>query len=73
MRASPLELAGALKIEHQVWRDERGAFVETWNEREFRKLGITSNFVQDNMMRSMISSSICAAALPRSDTQWACP
>lgn len=52
MRAVPLTLAGALKIEHQIWRDERGAFVETWNEREFAKLGLTESFVQDNMSTS---------------------
>jgi dTDP-4-dehydrorhamnose 3,5-epimerase len=52
MRAIELELPGALKIEHRVWPDERGSFVETWNEREFHKLGITDAFVQDNMSTS---------------------
>lgn len=52
MRAIELELPGAIKVEHQVWRDERGAFVETWNEREFGKLGIPATFVQDNMSTS---------------------
>lgn len=52
MRAINLELSGALKIEHQTWRDERGTFLETWNEREFQKLGISCRFVQDNMSTS---------------------
>jgi dTDP-4-dehydrorhamnose 3,5-epimerase len=49
MRAVSLELPGVLKIEHRLWHDERGAFLETWNEREFHKLGLTAPFVQDNM------------------------
>jgi dTDP-4-dehydrorhamnose 3,5-epimerase len=52
VRVLELELAGAVKIEHQIWRDERGAFVETWNEREFQKLGLPATFVQDNMSTS---------------------
>src|SRR5687768_4842339 len=52
MRVIDLELLGAKKIEHQVWADERGTFIETWNEREFHKLGITCSFVQDNMSTS---------------------
>jgi dTDP-4-dehydrorhamnose 3,5-epimerase len=49
MRAESLSIAGVLKIEHQLWRDERGVFVETWNERAFRELGVASKFVQDNL------------------------
>lgn len=52
MRAVSLELTGAVIIEHQIWHDERGAFVETWNEREFAKLGLAASFVQDNMSTS---------------------
>jgi dTDP-4-dehydrorhamnose 3,5-epimerase len=49
MRAIALELAGVLKIEHDVWRDERGLFVETWNRRELVKCGVVDDFVQDNV------------------------
>jgi len=35
-------------IETQKFQDERGFFVENYNTREFAKLGITANFVQDN-------------------------
>lgn len=49
MRAQSLSIAGVLRIEHQLWRDERGTFVETWNERVFRDLGLTAEFVQDNL------------------------
>jgi dTDP-4-dehydrorhamnose 3,5-epimerase len=49
MRATGLSIPGVLKIEHQLWRDERGMFTETWNERSFQDLGIGSKFVQDNL------------------------
>lgn len=49
MRAIPLELPGVLKFEHDVWRDERGLFVETWNRRELVKCGVAEDFVQDNV------------------------
>lgn len=52
MRAVELELAGVVKVEHQIWRDERGAFLETWNQREFENLGLPATFVQDNMSTS---------------------
>ncbi len=49
MRAIGLSIVGALKIEHQLWHDERGTFVETWNEKAFHDLGVKANFVQDNL------------------------
>lgn len=49
MRAIPLELPGVVKFEHDVWRDERGLFVETWNRRELVKCGVEADFVQDNV------------------------
>jgi len=32
----------------KVFRDDRGYFMETFNERSLRELGINCNFVQDN-------------------------
>ena len=49
MRAVALELPGVLKFEYDVWRDERGLFVETWNRRELMKCGVADDFVQDNV------------------------
>lgn len=40
-------------IEPKVFGDERGFFMETWNERAFREAGIDTNFVQDNHSRSI--------------------
>ena len=52
MRAAPLSLPGVLLIEHQVFDDARGAFYESWNERDFAAAGIEARFVQENVSRS---------------------
>lgn len=48
MKVLPTPLAGALVLEPRVFEDERGFFLESYNEREFAKIGITERFVQDN-------------------------
>lgn len=45
-------IPGPLIIEPKVFGDERGFFMETWNQREFGKVGLTASFVQDNHSRS---------------------
>jgi dTDP-4-dehydrorhamnose 3,5-epimerase len=52
MHAAALPLAGVLLIEHQVFEDARGAFFESWNERDFAAAGIGARFVQENVSRS---------------------
>jgi dTDP-4-dehydrorhamnose 3,5-epimerase len=39
-------------IEPDVFRDERGFFLETWREERYRANGIDARFVQDNHSRS---------------------
>lgn len=45
-------LPGVRVIEPDVYSDERGAFLETWNARDYGKHGIDVAFVQDNLSRS---------------------
>ena len=52
MRTAALALPGVLLIEHQVFDDARGAFFESWNERDFAAAGIEARFVQENVSRS---------------------
>lgn len=40
-------------IEPKVFGDERGFFMETWNEKAFKEAGIDTKFVQDNHSRSV--------------------
>ncbi len=52
MRALPLALPGVMLIEHQVFEDDRGGFLESWNERTFAAAGIEARFVQENLSLS---------------------
>jgi dTDP-4-dehydrorhamnose 3,5-epimerase len=52
VRVRPTELAGVLLLEPEVFRDERGFFVETYSAARFATLGLPTNFVQDNHSRS---------------------
>ena len=53
MKVSPTEIAEVLLIEPKVYRDDRGFFLETFQEKRFHEAGITCNFVQDNHARSV--------------------
>jgi len=46
------QLAGVVIIEPEVFRDERGFFMESYNRRVFQAHGIPQEFVQDNHSRS---------------------
>ena len=44
----PTSLPGLVILEPRVFGDERGFFLESYNERAFAELGIDERFVQDN-------------------------
>lgn len=44
----PTSLPGVFVLEPRVFGDERGFFLESFNERAMRELGIEEHFVQDN-------------------------
>jgi len=52
MKVNPTQVAGALIVEPDVFGDERGFFLESFNERTMREIGIDVHFVQDNHSRS---------------------
>lgn len=53
MNALPTPIDGLLILEPKVFGDDRGFFMESWNERMFGELtGVRSHFVQDNHSRS---------------------
>jgi dTDP-4-dehydrorhamnose 3,5-epimerase len=52
MHIESLGLQGLLLIRLQVYRDERGFFVERFQAHRFREQGLPTNFVQDNHSRS---------------------
>jgi len=47
------EIPDVLIIEPRLFKDERGYFLETWNQRAFNEAGIAARFVQDNQSRSV--------------------
>ncbi|MBI6872708.1 dTDP-4-dehydrorhamnose 3,5-epimerase [Clostridium aciditolerans] len=46
------EIQGVYIIENDVFGDNRGYFMETYNEREFKAAGLDMKFVQDNQSKS---------------------
>jgi dTDP-4-dehydrorhamnose 3,5-epimerase len=52
MKVTKLEIEGLLLIELPVFRDDRGFFLERFNEEKFKANGVPVNFVQDNQSRS---------------------
>ena len=42
------QLEGVLLLKPRVFGDERGFFLESYNQRSFADLGLTATFVQDN-------------------------
>lgn len=52
MKFSTCKLDGILLIEPEVFFDERGFFLESFEVERYKKIGITENFIQDNHSRS---------------------
>lgn len=52
MIITPTTIQGILLIEPQAYQDQRGFFLETYQEERYKELGITDQFVQDNQSRS---------------------
>jgi len=48
MKVIETSITGALLLEPKVFEDERGFFLESYNERVFARLGMNEKFVQDN-------------------------
>ena len=52
MKITKTKIKGLLIIEPQVFGDERGFFVESYNHKRYKKAGIKENFIQDNLSKS---------------------
>lgn len=53
MRIEQTTIKDLLVITPQVFEDQRGYFLETYNSRDFREKGLYYNFVQDNQSVSV--------------------
>ena len=53
IKVTPCEIEGLYVIVPTVFPDERGYFVETYNQNDFREAGLDMVFVQDNQSMSV--------------------
>ncbi|RRV88259.1 dTDP-4-dehydrorhamnose 3,5-epimerase [Stutzerimonas stutzeri] len=53
MKITETKIPDVKLIEPKVFGDQRGFFMETWNEKAFKEAGINATFVQDNHSRSV--------------------
>jgi len=49
MQVTETKLPGVVIFEPEVFSDERGWFLETWNHKRYQDAGITKAFLQDNV------------------------
>jgi dTDP-4-dehydrorhamnose 3,5-epimerase len=52
VHVSTTSLSGVVLIETDCFRDERGFFIEPWNQRDFQAAGLNVTFVQEGHSRS---------------------
>jgi len=52
MKRIETDLPGVLVLEPDLYSDERGFFLETWNKARYADLGLETDFVQDNLSYS---------------------
>jgi len=52
VRVSEMSLPGVLLVESDLFKDDRGFFMETYHQRKYSKKGIDRVFVQDNHSHS---------------------
>ena len=50
---TPCDIEGLYVIEPTVFKDERGYFVETYNQNDMKEAGLDMVFVQDNVLRGL--------------------
>ena len=53
MEFSPTRLPEVIMVRPRVFPDDRGYFMETWQEQKFAAAGIVARFVQDNHSHSV--------------------
>lgn len=58
MKITKTKLDGVLIIEPDVFGDNRGFFMESWNKKKMSELGFDYEFVQDNHSRSAVKGTL---------------
>lgn len=58
MKLTKTKLDGVFILEPQAYGDNRGFFMESWNKKEFERLGLYYDFVQDNHSKSTVKGTL---------------
>ena len=53
IKVTTCDIEGLYVIEPTVFKDERGYFMETYNQNDFKEAGLNMTFVQDNLSMSV--------------------
>ena len=56
IKVTTCDIEGLYVIEPTVFKDERGYFMETYNQNDFKEAGLNMTFVQDNQSMSVKTS-----------------
>lgn len=65
MKVTETKIPGVLIIDTDVFGDHRGYFTETYSKPKYEKMGITVDFVQDNMslVRRRVRFVVCTGKI----------
>ena len=58
MKITKTKLEGVVIIEPEVFGDNRGFFMESWNKRKMAEEGLDYDFVQDNHSKSTVKGTL---------------
>lgn len=58
MKLTKTKLDDVVILEPHVYGDKRGFFMESWNKKEFERLGLYYDFVQDNHSKSTLKGTL---------------
>lgn len=58
MKITKTKLDGVVIIEPDVFGDNRGFFMESWNKKKMAELGLDYDFVQDNHSKSTVKGTL---------------
>ena len=58
MKITKTKLDGVVIIEPDIFGDNRGFFMESWNKKKMEKVGLYYDFVQDNHSKSTVKGTL---------------
>jgi dTDP-4-dehydrorhamnose 3,5-epimerase len=67
MKITKTKLEGVVIIEPDVFGDNRGFFMESWNKKKMEEAGLYYDFVQDNHSKSTVKGTLRGIHFQKSD------